>query len=781
MKRSSLTIWGLVLCLLTPVQGALAAEFHVAVDGSDANPGTVEAPFATLAKARDAVREARVPAGKGAAVKVHGGVYPFADTLVLGEEDSGSPGAPVVYQVEGDAPVRITGGRTVTGFVAVTEPAVLERLPEESRGKVLQADLKAQGITDFGTMKMRGFPQPIVPAPLELFFDGDPMTLARWPNEGWALTGKIIDKGSIPRNEDDSNRPGVFTYREERPARWTQADDVWMFGYWCWDWADESIRVAAIDTESKQIRLAAPHHYGLKEGMRYYALNLLEEIDQPGEWYLERKTGMLYFWPPKPLDQGEVTVSLMETPLVSLDHASHVAFRGFTFECARGTAVRMLGGRNVQFSDCTFRNLGDLAIIMGEGADDEVVGLLGCSVFSRSYKDTMWNRKAGTGHRVERCTMYNLGEGGVILGGGERASLTPGGNAVVDCQIYNYSRSVTTNRPAIWIDGVGNRAAHNYIHHAPHTAIMYWGNDHLIEYNEINDVCVETGDVGAIYTGRDWTMRGTAVRYNYLHDINGPGHGGAQGIYLDDQASGTASYGNLMVNVARGFLIGGGHDNLTERNLLIRCPQPISLDARGMGWAGENQDVMKERLAAVPYTKPPWSTRYPKLAKILDSDPAVPRGNVYADNITQGCGEGHIHAEALKHGNVRDNHAMEDAPGFVDAAGGNYALRPDAPVFAKVPGFKPIPFAWIGPRARTHWEETIASFEMRDEKEPPPGNPILFVGSSSIVGWKLDRYFPELKAINRGFGGSTYPRRHPVRRSHYPPVSPAHRGPLRWR
>ncbi|MCP4641000.1 MAG: right-handed parallel beta-helix repeat-containing protein, partial [bacterium] len=581
-------IVGMTLCLMTLAAGA-QTTFYVAPDGDDAAAGTEAQPFRTLPRAQQAARQVHA-SGQAVHVILRQGDYVLDEPLVFTQEDS-SENAHALYMASPGETPRLLGGRHVTEFVPITDPAVLKRIPEQARAKVLVADLRAQGISGHGDMTMRGFPQPILPAPMELFFDGEPMTIARWPNDGFVKTGPIVERGSVPREGDESNRAGTFTYLDDRVARWAEADDVWMFGYWCWDWADESIGVRTIDTEKRTVTLDAPHHYGLKEGMRYYAFNLIEEIDQPGEYYVDRAAGRLYFWPPTSIEDGEALVSTLETPMVVMDNAQYVEMRGLTLECTRGTAVRILGGEGCALSQCIIRNVGNVGVIFGLGANDEdVVGLLGCSVFSRSYQDTAWNRNAGTEHRVEFCELYNLGEGGIILGGGDRVTLTRGDNAAISNTVHNYSRSVTTNRPAVWVDGCGNFVDNNRIYDAPHTAIMFWGNDHSVQWNEVYDVCKETGDVGAIYTGRDWTMRGNEVSHNFLHDIHGPGHGGAQGIYLDDLASGTTCRSNLLINVARGFLIGGGRDNIAECNILVDCDQAVSLDARGLGWLKPDGD-----------------------------------------------------------------------------------------------------------------------------------------------------------------------------------------------
>ena len=157
----------------------------------------------------------------------------------------------------------------------------MDRLDPAARGHVLQADLKAQGITDFGQMTPRGFGQPVTPAGLELFFRDAPMTLARWPNGRgpWAhVAGTAADQGA-----------DHFSYDGDRPARWAKAEDAWVYGYWQFDWADSYTKILGVDAAHHQIQTApAGDLLAYTPGHRWYALNLLEELDTPGEWYLDR-------------------------------------------------------------------------------------------------------------------------------------------------------------------------------------------------------------------------------------------------------------------------------------------------------------------------------------------------------------------------------------------------------------------------------------------------------------------------------------------------------------
>jgi hypothetical protein len=187
---------------------------------------------------------------------------------------------------------------------------------------------------------------------------------------------------------------------------------------------------------------------------------------------------------------------------------------------------------------------------------------------------------------------------------------------------------------------VGNIARGNLIFDGTHTGLIFYGNEHLIEFNELHDLAHETGDVGAIYTGRDWTARGTVIRNNFLHDIHGPGRFGSRGVYLDDQASGIAVQGNLFVRVEQPLVIGGGRDNLVDNNLFVNSTPALYIDARGRTWQQRETDdpegTLRKGLRQVPYKKPPYTDRYPGLAELLELSPGSPIGNTIRRNVVIG-------------------------------------------------------------------------------------------------------------------------------------------------
>jgi len=645
-------------------------KFYVATNGDDSwsgrlptpNARRTDGPFATLHRARDAIRElkkqGKFPKG-GVVVEVLGGIYELSSPIELTAEDSGLPNAPIIYRARKGETVRLLAGKRVTNWRKVIDPAVLNRFEENVRDKVWQADLKALGITDFGSPAGSG---------LELFFNDEPMTLARYPNEGFMRIADVVDYDGHQIHGIKGSKVGRFYYEGDRPKRWLGERDVWLHGYWFWDWSDQRHKLKSIDAEKRILEVEPPYHYyGYRKGQWFYAYNILAELDSPSEWYLDRETGILYFYPPSDIHKGEAFVSVLPT-LLTMRNVSHVRWEGFVMEGARGAVVTISGGNDVRIAGCIIRNSGGWAV--------KVDG--------------------GTNHAIFSCDIYGLGEGGISLSGGDRKTLTPANHLAENNHIHHYARWHRMYRPAIALHGVGNKARHNFIHDAPHQAIAFSGNEHLIEFNRIERVCLESNDAGAIYSGRDWTWRGTVIRYNLFRDITGFENRGCMGVYLDDMLCGTNVFGNIFVRVTRAAFIGGGRDNIVENNIFVDCVPAVHVDARAMGWASYHVDTtMKERLMAVPYKQPPWSERYPQLVNILDDEPAAPKGNIVRRNICIGGRWLNIEDKAKPYVRIEDNLTGDEAESvFVDALKGDFRFR--SKTAASKIGFKPIPFERIG-------------------------------------------------------------------------------------
>ncbi len=576
----------------------------------------------TLEAARDHIRELRqtevLP--EGVIVRVEPGVIERASTFQLTAADSGHVNAPIIWTAAEPGSVRLAGGKAVHDFAPVSQvaPEIAARLPAAVRDQVLVIDLAKAGVTDPGEIEQRGSPG------LELFFDDQRMPLARYPNEGWLLiadvpqTGAIRYREGLEREKRFKGVPagrhyGRITYDGDRPSHWSPDNEIVMHGYWTWDWSDSYQKVQSIDTAMREITFAEPHHnYGYTTNQRYRVLNVIEELDEPGEWCIDRKAGRVYFLPPAPVTSGTVYVSVLEEPLVQLDGASYVEFNGFELTASRGIGIQVEGGEAVSIAGCTLSNLGGNAIEI----------------------------RSGLRHTVQSCDLSELSRGGIWVEGGDRATLTPGGHLVLNNHIHHIGRWLRTGQNGITVRGVGQRVAHNLMHDTPHTGIYFRGNDHLIELNELHDICQETGDAGAIYSGRDYTWQGNVVRHNYLHDLKGPGQHGVTAVYLDDFSSGYTITGNVFYHAGKGVQVGGGHDNTVTDNILVDCEPAIHLDARGLGWASYYHDGTNtwlwDRMAELNAEEPPYSTRYPHLRTILHEETGVPTGNVIARNLVSG-------------------------------------------------------------------------------------------------------------------------------------------------
>lgn len=589
----------LSLLLLFAVPALAAAPvFFVAPNGNDAWTGTVadpnannsDGPFATLTRARDALRATGTPEGlpDGGTVAVRGGTYFLREPLRLEARDSGTTERPVLWQAYRDERVRLVGGVAVSGF-------------QPHAGAIVRADCAALGM-----------PEPVQ----QLFLDGVRQTLARWPNKGegalpgggWAFIGK--------QAAEQAKR--AFYYDGDAPAQWAGIPGIEISIWPNYNWWQTISPVASIDPATKLLTLPQDISYTIEPGRRYFLQNAMAMLDAPGEWFYDAAQKAIYSWPPAPLGEAaEVVVPVADSVLVA-QGVQHAAIIGLSAEATRGDGVVFTDCQDVLFARATVRNT--------YGVGVTVTG--------------------GQSVRVHGNDIYGTGKGGIVLSGGDRATLSPGNHEAMNNHIHHYAELFNTYHCAININGVANKIRHNLIHDAPHIGILLTGNDHVIEYNDIHHVCLQGADNGGFYMGRDWTQRGNVIRYNKFHDIYGFGLGNleqnkegkyryesphqAWGVYLDDCSSGTEIYGNIFYRVPlAGVMIGGGRDNKVHNNIFVECTPALHIDDR---WDSYPWDLMNERLAAMKPAEPPYSERYPELNTMGD-DPRTPANNHFERNV----------------------------------------------------------------------------------------------------------------------------------------------------
>src|SRR6185369_12075868 len=594
------------------------------------------------------------------------------------------------------------------------------------RGAILKADVAAQG---FKGINFR-----------QLIFDGKRQHLARYPNfdpqnpygGGWAYAdGKPVPMYQDQPGEDKHS----FSYKPQDAREWKQPEEVEVFVFPRYNWWNNIIPVKSIDRAARFVTLAQDASYPIRPGDRYYFRNSLEELDAPGEWFLDRHTWTLYFWPPKPLAGRTVSAPTTRTILELGPGTVHVTFRGLILECAEGDAVVLNKATNCLIASSTIRNVGNyhgVGVAINGGARNGVIG----------------------------CDIFETGSHGIHLSGGDRKTLTPAENFAVNNYIHHvgvfYKQGV-----GISLDGVGNRVAHNLIHDGPRMGIMFSGNNLLIEFNHIRHMNLETEDTGAVYTGgRDWiSSRGTVIRYNFFHDMLGYGKdtGGkwvsphfAWGVYLDDNAGGVDVFGNIVARCSRaGLHLHNGRDNHIENNIFVENGQQ---QYEYSGWTSSHS-YWKEHLPNMVKgyesvaSDPAWKHMrnmhlHPTNAVLLDGK--IMTGNAFTRNIIY---YRNPQAKLVRFGTVPSDHNLTDSnvvfhfgqplrtgqksagkesptnsewaawqalgndahsliadPLFVSPDQDGFRLKPESPAFAL--GFKPIPLEKIGPYAdplRASW------------------------------------------------------------------------------
>lgn len=515
--------------LLASLPAGVAAEIFVAPQGDDAAAGTVAAPVATLARARDLVRQQRAAGSTGAAtISVQAGTFELRAPLELGEKDSDL----TIRAVAGARPLL-----TATRAVAKWQP---------SSGKILKADvsqLVASGV------RVR-----------QLLLNGERQILARYPNfdpahplyGGYAWVGEMTDD-----QYENHDWLRSFYVRPRDVRQWAHPEDVELMIFKQHGWNNDRDRLKSFNPATRLVTLDRAEK-GAREIVltnRYFFQNALEELDAPGEWFHDVRTGTLYFWPPAPLEEKEARIVTSESLLRLGKGARHILLHGLRFSGCDGTAITFDQAEECALEDCVVDATGS----GGEYAVDIT---------------------RGRACRISRCEIAHASGGGVRLAGGDWKTLTPAGHVVEDCDIHETGQALDF-ASAIYLTGVGTGAVHNHVHDIPRNGIELRGQKLLVEYNHVHHCMRETMDGAGIYSlGRDWlSSRGSRVAFNYVHDTIGVAPQrddtlkiGAYSwnLYMDDTTAGVDLIGNISARAGRaGLHLHDARDCVVENNVFV--------------------------------------------------------------------------------------------------------------------------------------------------------------------------------------------------------------------
>lgn len=563
---------------------------HIAIDGNDGwsgvipapNRSSTEGPLATLEEAFRRVRSLRKSGVYRGPVEIqmHAGLYTMTETLVVQGDDLAHEDGRLTIRAAGDGEVRIAGGVRLEGFV-------------RDRGGIYKLDLRKAGYTGLRFQ--------------QLSCNGVMQHAARYPSynpenpygSGWLY----VEGPVVSMYAEGHGRKNRFTCRDPRLKTWSRIDEIELFIFPRFNWTNDVIPLQSYDPDTGEVVLSQPATYDIYPGDRFYFRHVREELTMPGEWYLDRDAETLYFYPPESIEDCVVTVPtaghLFEfrgrqqqginwkaekldwrdsggylrdvTPIPTFPDTGFIVLERLTLEECGDAAVWMNGVSGCELHGCTIRNTGGPGVVIFEGK--------AC--------------------RVEGCDIHDVGNHGIYMSGGIRSPFegqcVPGEHEAINNYIHHIG-SENKASAGISMNGVGLRAAHNIIHDSPRWGVISRGNDHLIEYNHIRHVNIETSDTAAIYlVDRDFTMRGTRIRYNRIHDIlgyhykNGAWHSPAYafGIYLDDYTSGVEVFGNLIYRTPLGGVyIHAGQENRIENNVIADTGRELAYCRR---WTADRE------------------------------------------------------------------------------------------------------------------------------------------------------------------------------------------------
>lgn len=333
--------------------------------------------------------------------------------------------------------------------------------------------------------------------------------------------------------------------------------DGWLSGYFENNYANDMVRVYSVDAGKRLLRCKYPSLQGVQDKrLMLTAANLLCELDQEGEYYIDRwnQNDVLYYYPKENDITGDVTLTSLDQPLFSLEGAVGVTIQGIKANGGTGYGIVLLDCESCKIIDSEFSGFSLDAVKIGE--HNQTITTDPSYITSRG----------GHHNAVINCKFYDMGGGGVYLAGGDRKTLERGDNLVKNCEFYNISR-LRTYTPAVYLEGVGNTASYNYIHDAPHMVIQIMGNDMLITHNRIENTCTNASDQAPIYAGRNWTWLGNEISYNYIKDV---GSSNNHAIYMDDGMSGLIIKNNIFENISGSALFSNcGYGHIITDNVIV--------------------------------------------------------------------------------------------------------------------------------------------------------------------------------------------------------------------
>lgn len=691
---------------------SIAADFYVSTDGNDKGSGKLDAPFATLERARDAVRKLKTQIDKGITVQIRGGEYRLSETIIFGPMDSGKNSTITYEAFPGETPI-FTSDLDLGGWEKLETPPSF--LPKAAHGKVWVTDAPKQ----------------------KRFF-----TLY----DSAGLLPRARSEGFIPADSKGASRTQL-PYPAGTMRAWPNPDDIELVVRPHHAWIVNILPLKSIDEQRQIATTSIPATYGMKhlhflsETKSAWVENVIDVLDEPGEWVLDTKEGKVYLWPRDNRPPKNIRIPLLKEYLLiegandikgpTDNPVRNLSFRGLTF--TRGEADRITKDDKGLQHDWQFHDKAN-ALVRLRGSENCVIE--NCH-FLQSGGTAIRVDLHGQKNRIRSNHIENLGGTGILICGyGPGTKDVSHHNLIENNHIHNIGK-IHAHSPGIFLWQSGeNRVAHNLVHHTPYSGIIISGvmtqffakkgnsrelvstirrhevgppkkstleeirpflhtHDNLIEYNEIHNAMQQLNDGNGIYIRG--AGAGNIIRRNYIHDLLAP----------------TVMQSSIRTD-------GGQHDTLITENLIYRCVaqgMQIKLNNRAINnviadirpgtHKGEVRTPMFLKLYEGPLTGGAYQrnifyhpgknvvfyqetknfrTPVGAFAKDADTD-----HNIYFCAGNPSLGKEFL---AQKRREGVDENSTAQAPLFMDPKNGDFRFKPDSP--AHKLGIKPIDLSKVG-------------------------------------------------------------------------------------
>ena len=604
----------------------------VSPDGNDSGKGTIASPFKTLEKARDT---ARASSAESVTVVLRGGKYYRTETFTLDERDSGDS-----YIGYKDEVPEITAYKpySLASAAKVTDEKILASFGNSSKaGKLYSVNLWNL----CPDMKPADIPSNRTPISFKIATNRVERNLrmSQYPSDGSFLT--ITEKtGDYSFKVDDTE--GRLSDLKHLGADIMGSTPYWIGGYPGNDWSYYTAGATIdfdngceIEDKTKQ------SHYGINVGQRVFFYNIISQITDSFSYALDKDRNLYFALDDDEIPaESELFINTYNGNLVEIT-GDNITFFGTLFSGVNNGSAIKAETNGLTLDSCGFTDIQYGTAVVIEGNNNHVI-------------DALFN---------------GLGSGGLSMSGGDIETMTPSGNVVYGTEFSAWALMNRTYSPAVALYGVGGRICYNEFSNSPHLAVYLEGCNHTVENNCFDEVCYETSDAGAIYSGRSYFNRGNIIRYNLFQDIKRPENatsGYCSAVYQDDCGSSFNVYGNKFINCDRAFLFGGGRDNIFEKNLLINCgdgeetPYSGDLDARGIIWG--NNPAGFDGQADKKYLSGQYVKHFPEVQGLWDDGDKFfyPVNNVIKDNILLCSAEFKIDPTAAEYGTVENNIITND-------------------------------------------------------------------------------------------------------------------------